>query len=431
MEDSFIKEQERRRKSWVGHELYDVTAWSLPLMFNVAAIECKRRLSIRLEPVTDFKVPGTLENSQAKLAFIVPWGTNAAGRFLTAALAQDLHVLSNDKPFTLQGRHFPAGSLILKTKQNPADLAALLTTIAATTGAEVIGTDTSWVEKGINFGSDNTHRIKPVRIGLLWNQPTSPSSAGEIRYVFEQQFNYPVTVIPADHIQLADLSSIDTLILPSGSYDDTAITDSLASWVNSGGTLIAMEEAVSALSRSKLLDTKREYLAGAAHGADDAADDVEATSEEDTMTPGTILTSESDYEKAIAPKKREPDWVPGVLLRARKDADHWLASGLPEGVNVLFRGNGIYTPMTLDKGVNVLSFDPPGSLLASGYLWEENRVQIAYKPFVMIQSVGRGMVIGFTASPTTRAYQDGLNLLLLNAVFRGPSHGSQEPVGLR
>lgn len=32
------------------------------------------------------------------------------------------------------------------------------------------------------------------------------------------------------------------------------------------------------------------------------------------------------------------------------------------------------------------------------------------------------VVVGFTADPNTRAYMDGLNVLFLNAVFRGPAH---------
>jgi len=31
-------------------------------------------------------------------------------------------------------------------------------------------------------------------------------------------------------------------------------------------------------------------------------------------------------------------------------------------------------------------------------------------------------VIGFTVDPNFRAYTDGLNVLFLNAIFRGPAH---------
>jgi hypothetical protein len=37
---------------------------------------------------------------------------------------------------------------------------------------------------------------------------------------------------------------------------------------------------------------------------------------------------------------------------------------------------------------------------------------------------GRGVVVAFTANPNYRAALDGLNLLFLNAVFRGPAHST-------
>ena len=61
-------------------------------------------------------------------------------------------------------------------------------------------------------------------------------------------------------------------------------------------------------------------------------------------------------------------------------------------------------------------------LLASGYIWEENRLQLAYKPFVVAQPSGRGIVIGFTQDPNVRAYLDGLNVIFMNAIFRGSAH---------
>jgi hypothetical protein len=48
--------------------------------------------------------------------------------------------------------------------------------------------------------------------------------------------------------------------------------------------------------------------------------------------------------------------------------------------------------------------------------------QLAFKPLMMVQREGRGHVIAFTADPNYRAYLDGMNILFLNAVFRGPAH---------
>lgn len=89
---------------------------------------------------------------------------------------------------------------------------------------------------------------------------------------------------------------------------------------------------------------------------------------------------------------------------------------------MLARGDGIYTPIRLDSGRNVARFKSADDLLAGGYIWEENHEQLAYKPFAVVQPAGRGFVIGFTQDPTYRAYLDGLNVIFMNAIFRGAAH---------
>ena len=76
----------------------------------------------------------------------------------------------------------------------------------------------------------------------------------------------------------------------------------------------------------------------------------------------------------------------------------------------------------MNKGFNAAVFENAERIVGSGYLWEENRKQLAHKPLVIVQPQGRGVVVGFTAEPNYRGYLDGMNILFLNAVFRGPAH---------
>ena len=137
---------------------------------------------------------------------------------------------------------------------------------------------------------------------------------------------------------------------------------------------------------------------------------------------GRLLATEDDYNKAIQADAELPDAVAGVLVKARLDPDHWITAGMGGTVHALIEGRAIFTPVKLDRGVNAAVFLGPAENLASGYLWAENRKQLAFKPFVIVQTQGRGVVVGFTADPNFRAYMDGLNVLFLNAVFRGAAH---------
>ncbi|MGQ9919519.1 MAG: peptidase M14, partial [Bryobacteraceae bacterium] len=136
--------------------------------------------------------------------------------------------------------------------------------------------------------------------------------------------------------------------------------------------------------------------------------------------PGKLLAKEEDFEKAVEPETRLPDAVAGVIVKARVDPDTWVTAGLPDSVNVLVNGRTVYAPIKKDRGVNAIIFEAPDKLLLSGYLWEENRKQLAYKPFLVVSNQGRGVVVGFTSDPNFRAFHDGLNVAFLNAVFRFP-----------
>lgn len=104
------------------------------------------------------------------------------------------------------------------------------------------------------------------------------------------------------------------------------------------------------------------------------------------------------------------------------DQEHWLTTGVPPTVYAVVAGNRIYQPLKTNSGINAAIYAGPNEVLASGYMIDDYRKQLAFKPFVMTQRSGRGNVIAFTADPNYRAYMDGLNVLFLNAVFRGPAN---------
>ena len=51
MDEAFLKEQDRRRKARLPDQIYDVTAWSLPLMFDVDVVASDRVTSVKTRDV--------------------------------------------------------------------------------------------------------------------------------------------------------------------------------------------------------------------------------------------------------------------------------------------------------------------------------------------------------------------------------------------
>ncbi len=444
MDGAFLEEQERRRAKGLPDEIYDVTAWSMPLMMNVESVACSRAIDVATRPVGPAtQLPGSVSGGEATVAYLVPWGESTAVRFLANALRRGLVVKSTDKAFTHQGTRYASGTLIIGEADNNTGIHAIVRDIAARTGASAVSVDDSWVTDGPNFGSENVVRHNLPRVAIAWDRPTSSYSAGNTRYVIERQFDFPVTPIRTHQIAAADLSAYDVLILPEasqfggGSYGadlGEAGAANLKDWVSKGGVLIGVGNANRYLADANIdITSIRRENAVVDAGDEDEKDNGKpddsrkpagngAEEEQEPTVEGSYLTSADEYEASITPEKAEPDSMGGVLVRADVDADHWLGAGVAATLNVLVRGSDIYTPIRLDSGVNVARFQAADDLLASGYIWEENRKQLAYKPFVVVQAEERGFVIAFTQDPNVRAYLDGLNVIFANAIFRGAAH---------
>jgi hypothetical protein len=409
-----------------------VTAWSLPMLYNVEAVGTAEvsQGQFGMVPATGYQPKGAAPG-KAELAYLVPWGTQAAGRFLAAALRADLKILSVNRGFTQEGRKFPSGTLVVMVAQNPASVHETVAKLAAASGAEVVTTGSGWVEEGVNFGSNRVARLKRPRVAMVWDQPTSSLAAGHTRFVLERMYGYPVTALRGQSLGMVDLSKFDVLIMPSGGNYAGVLgggtAERLKTWVRGGGVVIGVGGAVGYLSSQQvgLLSLQQEGLApkdGSTPGRP-----VAEAKPAPGPAPGKIFEKYEDYEKAIRADRELPPDVAGVLVRAKPDPDAWISAGLPETLHVLVDGRAIYSPLKSNQGLNAVIYAGPEELLASGLLWEENRKQLAYKPFVVVQDEGRGAVIGFTADPNFRAYMDGLNVLFLNAVFRAPALGGRQP----
>jgi len=425
MEEGFLVEQERRRAENLPDEIYDVTGWSLPLMFNIETHSCNR------VPAGDFELtgtelvqPGVVSGGEASVAYIVPWGEATAVRFLSQALRRGLAVKSNDKDFVNVGNPYPAGSLILDVADNPDNLFEIVSELAEETGANVVTVNDSWVTDGPSFGSANVVRFNAPKVAMAWDRPTTAYSAGNTRFVIERQFDYPVTPIRVNRLRNANLSRYQVLILPlmSGSGYEEALgeggIENIKDWVQDGGVLIGLGNATRFLADPDvdLLAVRRE------RAVVELEEEPEEDDEEESTVEGQYLTSAEQYQEQTVALEDDPDPVAGVLVRADVHEEHWLSAGVAPVLNVLVRGTDIYTPIRIDDGVNVARFQGSDDLLASGYIWDENRRQLAYKPFVIQQPRGAGQVIAFTQDPTVRAYLDGLNVILMNAIFRGAAH---------
>ncbi len=428
MDAAFVERAEQRRRQRRSTDIYDVTAWSLPLLWGVEAWTTHEVLPADLRRQEDAPALSAPPPAVAKLAYLVPWGSHAALRALAALWRAGVRVHGTDRPFTHDGRRYPAGTLLVKVAHNPDDLHELVVEAAADSAAEFVAVDSSWVEDGVGFGSNHVRYLPAARVALLWDSPTSSYSAGWCRFALERQIGQPVTLLRARRLSRAELDRYDVLVIPSGGgyggvLDGAA--DRLRAWVRAGGTLVALGEATRWLTGEKvaLLATKQEQRQPTAAGEKAAPRNTGDGAEQASPAEGGAPAAQPfDYEKAVLPDSEPPDRIPGAIVRLHLDDEHWLAAGYSGEAQAIVTTRNIYTPVKLDQGRNVAVYAPKDELVVSGLAWDDTARQLAQKAFLVHQPHGRGHVIAFADDPNFRGMQGGLRVLFGNAVLLGPGH---------
>lgn len=413
----FLAEQERRRSQDLPHELYDVTAWSVGPMAGVDVALCNAASGGA--PISGETPIAAKQDGSGTFAIAVPWTDSGQARLVTLALREGIEGRVTDKAFAASGREFPRGTVVFPAGSNSPEAMARLAALAGEVGAHTVALDSGWVESGPNLGSESFVRLTLPKVAVAWDDGISQLSAGALRYVLEQRLGLPVVPIRTGRLARADLSDYDVLLVPEG--NPSAVLGAggqrtIREFVQRGGVLVAIGDSLETFSSgdTPLLSVKREAALG--REPDDADDDAESD-----LAEAVEIASDAEYREVIKDQQALPDTLPGALLNVVAQRDHFLSAGYDDGAVVLATGTQIFTPLDRAKGVNVLRFAAPDDLIASGYVWEENRRQLAYKPYLMTQRQGRGLVIGFAHDPSTRAYLEGLDLMIANAVLVAPS----------
>lgn len=417
--EAFVKEQERRRKKRLPDQIYDVTAWSLPLAFDVEVLTAAAAVSVATTPVTAERDVTAGPLPAAKVGYLMPWGSGTAAA-VAEALQKGVKVRNAARGFTLGDRAYPLGTAIVRVAENDATLPATLGAIAARHGAEVVPIDSAFVESGVSLGSNEVAVMPPPRVLLLWDTPTQSTSAGWARYVLERRYGQPVTAVRANTLMRVDLRDFHVVVLPSGNYGNALGGDLLRrikDWVNAGGTLVTLGEASRWAARENvgLVETRTELRDGRPETEPAAGD------KPDAKKPEGPPAAAFDFEKAILPERERPEATPGAMLRVTLDAEHWLSAGTDGEVQAIVEGQRVFRPITLDKGRNVGVYQVKDKLVAGGLAWPESQAQLAQKAFLVHQPTGRGHVIAFAEDPNYRAFTEATQLLFVNAVLLGPA----------
>jgi hypothetical protein len=393
-------------------------------LYNVAIETCAAEPAVSTELAgPEIIRPVGITRPDATVAFVIPSGSVATTRFMASAVGSGIAVRAMEEAFTVDGRAFPAGSLVVMRGENGPNLTASLAELARTSGASIVGFDTSWVTQGPSFGSAKAVRLRNPRIAIAWDSPVDRYSAGATRYILERKFGVPVTPIRTLRLASAALAAFDVVIIPDAEGDYTSAfgeggARNLKTFARNGGVVIGLGGGTAWMAEPSvdLIGLRRETATISEADAKARLPAAKPKEGEGTID-GINLPDATSYASAINEPRRDPIALDGAIVQAQTLAGHWLTAGLAPNLNLMLIGSDIYRPLTRDQGDNVVRFSGPRDVAASGIVWQQNREQLAFKPVTAVQSTGRGYVIGFTADPTYRAQSDGLDALLMNAIF--------------
>jgi hypothetical protein len=371
---------------------YDITAWSLPYAYNIDAYAVKESLS--LQPFT--APAGAKSIPSSNYGYLIKYNSVNSVKLLAQLLKKGIKVRYTEKPFTYNKTVYDRGTLIVLEKGNPANLSSDLNNLSAGNNADIEAVSTGFMDKGPDFGSPDVKVILPPKVALITGEPTSSLGAGEVWHLFDQQLNYPITLINAADVSRINLKNYTVLIIPDGYYKNffnKDVSDKLKQFVTSGGSLIAMENAVQQLAEGDWGIKLKE--------------DKDADSSKDKNNYSALKKYENRERDDL------PNSIPGAIYKVQLDNTHPLAFGYPDTYYTLKQDANVYEFLKDGWNVGVIK----KSNYVTGFAGTKVKKQLKDGLIFGVTNIGNGSVIFLADNPLFRAFWEGGKLLFCNAVF--------------
>lgn len=381
------------------NQFYDISAWSFPLAFGVEAYSCEVVPTGPSEPLRtppSFAGISPAPGEVPSVGYLVPWNSFGAPRFLASVLARELVVRVAGEPFVLDGRAYGRGTLFVTSRDMSAGDHEWIRTTARDTGVDLFATSNGMTERGPDLGSGSFEIVAKTSIALVAGDGTDANCVGALRWLFEQRYGLPFTLLAAENLGSADLRRYNVIVLPDGFYRDLSqAKDALQHFVESGGVLIGIRSGAFALAEGGL------GLVGVKAAA---SKKPEGKPEEAKPTWRTLAQRRLESAESN---------LPGTMFRLTLDPAHPLAFGYDSGVAVLMDSTRAFA---LDgPGIRIGVF-PKDSLL-SGYASTDVAARLDDSAYLADVRLGDGHVVLFAGDPTFRGFVRGQNGLLMNALM--------------
>ena len=390
-----------KRTSFQDSLFYDVSAWTLPLAFNLSYSPLDRRQFQRgllgAEVAEAMPIAGKLTGGESKYAYLFRWDGYYAPRALQRILKKGLRAMVSHKPFTSStGQQFDRGTIVVPVvgqKLEASAITSLMQIIADKDGIEVFAMPSGQSQRGVDLGSRSMDVLKQPKVMLLAEGDISSYEVGEVWHLMDQRYEMNLSLVSQNKFNQINLDKYNTLIMVNGQYKGitTKAQQKLKAWIEKGNTVIAMKGGAKWLSDKKISKTK--FL----------------KEEKDTLSH----LNYGDMNQWAGAQV-----IGGAIFKTKLDLSHPLGYGFPKSELPVFRNSRLFMERSKNPFTNPLMYD--GQPLLSGYISSKKEAKLRNSAAIDVSHIGKGQIISMTDNPNFRAFWYGTNKLLANGIFFGP-----------
>jgi hypothetical protein len=366
----------------------DVSAWALPLLFDVPAYAAGPGLAVERRPWRGMDGGGAgIPADVTALA----WSYASLGDVLAALrlAARGEPVLLAETPVAAGGHVLARGTFVLPIGKDRAER----------TARELVrsGVLVQPLTVPLAHPSSGLRPLRTPRVALVGGDPVLETSLGAVRHLLARSGVHADLVL-LDDLSRADLAAWDVIVLPDGvevggyARRLEPSGERLEAWVEAGGTLVGVRAGAAALA------------VGRGGGG-------------------------LDLKAAVGPARREPPGgrgraadpmqggVPGVLMTVRVDPDDPLGHGFPDGEATVMA----WDPILLERSGGDPAWSFTGAPPRAGLLPADAARVLAGRPYALVREPGEGRVVLFADDPGFRGMLPGLEKVYLNATVLLPA----------
>lgn len=409
------------RTEFPSHVFYDVSAWTLPLAFDLPYA----RLS-RLPDVGEWhealpSARGDFSPAPDAVAYAFGWGHDRAPAALQALLGEDVRVMVATRSLTVPTgggeRELGRGAIVvpLGIQADRREPIERVLSRAAAEGLSVHAVRTGLTGNGVDLGSPSLVPLEPVRPLLVTGEGVNLYEAGEVWHLADVRLGLPLTHVERARFGDVNLYDYTHMILVGGEFDGWSEEQAAAlhQWLTRGGILVAQQEAAQWATDFRLhLPPEERKIALEEAGGDFARaalkQKLKERAAQDQPQRRRYADHREDYAETL---------ISGTIFRAEADTTHPLAYGIPDRELAVFKNR----PDTLAPSDNayetVVKFREDA--LLAGYASEKRTEEVSGSAALTATRVGEGLLVRSAIDPLFRGFWLGTQPLMVNALYFG------------